>query len=255
VSDDRLGALGERIELVATDPERVRSRWTSLVSPILRLVGWEPDFNVEAVSKLLSAMREVAPGSQKAGSASAPPRAFVPLKELLDEAFSELEENVASAERACVVHGSVPTSRAAWLRRLFEVVARAARAVQNASDKDTKRLAAAVDPVMIAPPLAVKREAPPEGDGPKQAAPEMDPGDERLLALHLSAIDHLLDAARSETEFLGRRRRLLEASRKLLLDASAALPLDPGGVEVRRAHIAAQIVRINRFEAAGLSPR
>lgn len=254
MSDDRLGALGERIELVATDPERVRSRWTSLVSPILRLVGWEPDFNVEAVSKLLSAMREVAPGSQKAGSASAPPRAFVPLKELLDEAFSELEENVASAERACVVHGSVPTSRAAWLRRLFEVVARAARAVQNASDKDTKRLAAAVDPVMIAPPLAVKREAPPEGDGPKQAAPEMDPGDERLLALHLSAIDHLLDAARSETEFLGRRRRLLEASRKLLLDASAALPLDPGGVEVRRAHIATQIVRINRFEAAGLSP-
>ncbi|HLM74975.1 MAG TPA: hypothetical protein VK459_19835, partial [Polyangiaceae bacterium] len=209
-------------------------------------------FEVEAISKLLAALRTMGPKPGKAGSANKP--AFPPLKELLAKAVSELEENIESAERACVVHGFVPTSRAAWLRRLFEVVARAAKAVENASDKEKRRLAAGVDPVMIAPPLAVKREAPSEADGPKQAAPEMDPGDARLLELHLSAIDHLLDAARAETEFLGRRRRLLEASRKLLLDASAALPLDPQGVEVRRAHIAEQIVRINRFEAAGISP-
>lgn len=260
MSADRLGALGERIELVATHPERVRSRWTSLVSPILRLVGWDPDFEVAAISNLLRALRAAAPKSKSKSkstrSASEHSGSFAPLKDLLDKALSELEENIEGAERACIVHGSVPTSRAAWLRRLFEVVARAAKAVENISDKEKTRLAAAIDPVMIAPPLTIKRnpEDPPEGGGPAQAAPEMDSGDARLLDLHLSAIDHLLDAARAEKEFLGRRRRLLEASRKLLLDASAALPLDPHGVEVRRAYIAEQIVRINRFEAAGISP-
>lgn len=249
MSADRLGSFGERIELIAIHPERVQSRWTSIVSPILRIVGWEPDFEINAIQNLLAAIRASASKGRKSDSA----RSFAPLSDLLELAFSELEENIESAERACIVHGSVPTSRAAWLRRLFEVVARAARAVENASDQEKKRLAAAIDPVMIAPPLAVRRDAVSEGEKPAQAAPEMDPGDARLLELHLSAIDHLLDAARAETEFLGRRRRLLEASRKLLLDASAALPLDPRGIEARRAYIAEQIVRINRFQAAGIS--
>jgi hypothetical protein len=255
VSDERLRELGERIELLATDPERVRSRWASLVGPILRLVGWEPTFEVEAATELLARVRSLTPGARKAASALQAKRPAAPVMDLLRDALSELEENIESAERACVVHGSVPTSRAAWLRRLFEVLARASKAVQKLSDKSALRLAAGVDPVMIAPPLAIRREPPTaEGDAPAKAAPEMDPGDARLLELHLSAVDHLLDAARSETAFLGRRRRLLEASRKLLLDASAALPLDPRGVEVRRAHIAEQIVRINRLEAAGISP-
>lgn len=253
MSEERLAALGERIELIATDPERVRSRWASLIGPILRIVGWEPAFKMEAVTELLNALRAADPGGKRK-DAPPPKRPSATFQDLLEETLDELEDNVESAERACVVHGSVPTSRAAWLRRLFEVVARAAGAVRNASDKAKRRLAAGVDAVMIAPPLALKRDPVQDAQEPVSAAPEMDLGDERLIDLHLSAIDHLLDAARAETEFLGRRRRLLEASRKLLLDASAAMPLDPKGVEVRRAHIAEQIVRINRLEAAGLSP-
>lgn len=78
--------------------------------------------------------------------------------------------------------------------------------------------------------------------------------DDRLIELELAAIDHLLDASRAEADFLGRRRRLLEAARQLLLETSAALPLEAAGVEARRAHIAEQIVRLNRFEAAGIAP-
>ncbi|MFO0592277.1 MAG: vWA domain-containing protein [Polyangiaceae bacterium] len=78
--------------------------------------------------------------------------------------------------------------------------------------------------------------------------------DERLVEIELAAIDRVLDAARAETAFLGRRRRLFEAARKLLLDASAALPLEPVATSARARFIADQIVLVNRWQAAGVSP-
>jgi Mg-chelatase subunit ChlD len=277
---DPLALLGERIELLATDPGEVRLRWTKLVSPLLRLVRWQPAFKVKAINDLIEALKKLRPISPRKRAASPAP---LPLSsadakhmaELLDAAIDELDANVTAAERACVVSGRVPLSRAAWLRRLYEVAARAARAARDLADDDKRRIAAAVDPVMLLPPLARVSSAPSPSPAPGVAtngsvgglgppalppagaakpSPEMDEGDERLIELHLSAIDHLLDASRAETEFLGRRRRLLEAARKLLLDSAAALPLDPAGVAARRQHIAEQIVRINRLEAAGISP-
>lgn len=275
MSGDPLELLGGRIELLATDPHLVRSRWVSLVGPLLRMVGWQPDFKADAASRLLAALRAEGRGSAPRTSAGGE------LAALLDGAIEELEANVTGAERACVVSGRVPTSRAAWLRRLYEVVARASRAVRDAADADERRLAAAIDPVMILPPLSLttSREGKGAGEpgssspvlGAKEEAPggrvAAAPGEvvpltgagpggsaEALVELELAAIDHLLDAARAEAEFLGRRRRLLEAARKLLLDASAALPLDAAGVEARREHITSQIVRINRLEGAGLLP-
>ena len=58
----------------------------------------------------------------------------------------------------------------------------------------------------------------------------------------------------TEVEVLGRRRRLLEAARQMLLESSAAVPLDAAGVEARRQHIAGEITRIDRLQAAGVSP-
>ncbi len=76
----------------------------------------------------------------------------------------------------------------------------------------------------------------------------------RLVEVELAAIDRVLDAARAESHFLGRRRRLFEAARKLLLDASAATPLEPAAVQARAQHIADEIVLANRWEAAGVAP-
>src|SRR5262249_43177950 len=70
----------------------------------------------------------------------------------------------------------------------------------------------------------------------------------RLIEVELAAIDHLLDAANEEGELLGRRRRLLEAARQMLLESSAAVPLDPQGLEARRRYLAREIARLDRLE-------
>jgi len=95
-----------------------------------------------------------------------------------------------------------------------------------------------------------------EGDDRDPSASEETAAAEqaRLIDVGLAAIDRVLDAARAETHFLGRRRRLFEAARKLLLDAAAALPLDPEAAHARSQHIAHEIVLANRWEAAGVAP-
>lgn len=258
MSEGPLDRIGRRIELLSTAPERVRSRWARLARPLLRMVGWQPVFYVKATRALLGALQ----GEARAeGGAEGKNDEGPTLHDLVRAAIDELDGNVAGAERACVVSGRVPTSRAAWLRRLFEVIARAERAAREGAGDDARRAAAAIDPVMLAPPLAIATDPSAKGEGPaspedaKEEEAEKPPvGPSALLDLELASIDHLLDAARSEAHFLGRKRRLLEAARRLLLDASAALPLDPEGVEARRRAIAEQIVRLDRVEGAGVAP-
>ncbi len=229
----RLADLEARIERIALDPASVKATWARLLRPILRSLGWQPKVSVVHIEALLDALREEEEPD-------------------IDEAIDELESDVASVERACVVNGRASVAHAAWLRRLFEVVARATHACERSARE--RWSAGSIDRVTILPPLAVRGEeaqvvSTPGGQG--DPATKVD----RLLSLQLAAIDHLVDAARGERKFLSRRRRLLEAARQMLLDAAAALPLDPDGVEARRAHLAREIVRIDRLEAAGVDPR
>ncbi len=231
--NERLSALGDRIELLATDPAKVRAPFTRLFRPVLRGLGWRPKLVTEAVSALL--VRVGKPGDADG------------VETLLDKAIAELDDNVGAVERAFVLNGRVGTAQAAWLRRLYEVVARADRAVES-GDAIDRRIAGSVDRARILPPLEVR---PREDQG--EAAPE-DASAARLVELQLASIDHLLEAARDERSFLARRRRLLEAARELLLDSAAALPLDADAVEARRAHLGREIVRIDRLQAAGVDP-
>lgn len=221
--EDRLADLAARIDRLSTDPARVRDRWAWAFRPVLRAMGWQATFEVKAIEALLATLRSPSPYS------GGP---------LLRAAIEEIAANVAMAERATVLEGALPTARIAWLHRLHEIVTRAARAAGTSAASVERRAAAALDPVLAAPPLILTGPAP----------------DAATVDLSLGSIDALLDAARSEDAFLGRRRRLLEAARKLLLDAAAALPLEPAGVEARRQHIAEQIVRIDRLEGAGIAP-
>ncbi|HEU5287250.1 MAG TPA: hypothetical protein VFV20_02510, partial [Candidatus Limnocylindria bacterium] len=259
-----LDALGRRIERIALEPETVRAPWTRLIRPILRTIGWRPAFEADALRALLDELRRRARTSDRSNGAPArepDERSRLELTRLADEAVKELETNVVSAERACVVDGGVPVAYAAWLRRLFEVVVRAVRAARpERFDPAEARVAASIDRIMLLPPLAVAHAAenPAAASGaeanPSPPATIEERTGSRLVELQLAAIDHLIDAARDEPQFLARRRRLLEAARQMLLDTSAALPLDPAGVEARRSYLAAQIVRIDRLQAAGISP-
>jgi len=258
VSDPSLLLIGERIERLATHPEEVKAPFFSIAARILSAFGWRPKFNITAASSLLDALEEISPEGF-AGEAKA-------LEARAAEAMKELEANVDAAERACVLDGRVPIAQAAWLRRLYEVIVRAVRCVEDAGDVGARRLAAAVPRVMILPPLAIKPGSSEDGQPASSDTERSGDADEAtarvvplppsrapaILDLELATIDHLLDAARATNEILAHRRRLLEAARQLLLETSAALPLDPDGVEARRRYIAEEIVRIDRVQAAGI---
>ena len=255
MNEPGLRQLGERIERLATHPEEVKAPFFAIAAPILSVFGWRPKFTIVAASALLDALEQITPEGFSGEAMALEPRAA--------EARVELEANVEAAERACVLDGRVPVAQAAWLRRLYEVIVRAIRCVEDAGDAGARRLAAAVPRVMILPPLTMKSAGdgrPAEGEDSRsdsEAADEMarvalPPEAPELLDLELAAIDHLLDAARASSELLARRRRLLEAARQLLLETSAALALDQDGVEARRRYIADKIVRVDRVQAAGV---
>src|SRR6185295_15451103 len=67
-------------------------------------------------------------------------------------------------------------------------------------------------------------------------------------------VDPLIAAANAETRSIGRQRRLLEAARQQLLDVSAAVRLEPTAERARRVMIARRMARLDRLEAAGVSP-
>lgn len=260
MSDPRLDELASRIEGLVVGPEGIRAPFVRLVKPLLRAIGYRPKLKTEKISALLDLLRS----SEEAH------RNWNRVESLHDAAVGELEDNVQGLERTLIVYGRVPLAHAAWVRRLYEVVVRASRAATDEKNEAARRIAAAIESVRIAAPLAievrppaVKKSAPEANNSEKSVAiksqvEDLDkppsPEEERLIEAQLLAIDHLLESARGETEFLARRRRLLEAGRKLLLDAAAALPLAHDGVEARRKHFASEIARIDRLEAAGLSP-
>ena len=242
--DQRLDDLAARIERAAVDPRSVTAPWTlRLVRPLLALVGWQPSYVTERAKKLLLQLRNASSGPDDDE-----------LSISLQAAIDELEHNVQLAERACVVNGSLPVRHASWLARLERTLRRVERTCLLPDDDAATRVARAFDPIELAPPLtlaAAEQQAAVAVQDEPETAPSVPRS--RLLELQLAAIDHVLDAARSESSFVVHRRRLLEAARRLLLDASAALPLDRQAVEERQRYIGEQIVQLDRLQAAGVS--
>ncbi|MEM9694608.1 MAG: vWA domain-containing protein [Myxococcota bacterium] len=241
----RVGRLNERLEQMTLSPEQVQPGGLfGLVRPILRLVDWQPAFETEALDALVAL-------------AKTPPNALATENEAeifretltsnLEEAFVELEDNVVATERVCSLYREVPVSHLAWLSRLLRTLGRIGKTLDAGSPRATaRRLRTLVDGHHAAPPLRLE---PPEGERAK-APPE---GSD-IIALQLAAIDRVIDAAQEETAVIDRRRRLLDAARRLLLDADAALDLDHEGVRVRKRQIVEQITELDRLQAVGLDP-
>ena len=224
---------------MATDPESVDVGWIALAKPFLRLIGWQPKYETEGLATLVDAVLNRA--SLEKGE----------LERHLEAAITELEGDVQRAERATYLHGTLPTAHLAWLGRMVRTTTR----IDEALDERGDRALSAIDPVLVAPPLAIAVDEPEpskEKGAKEETTFDRDASQARLVELQLAAVDHIIEAAREETSFLSRRRSLLEAARRLLLDADASLPLDAAGVKVRKRYLAEQIVHIDRAEAAGV---
>jgi len=217
-------------------PDDVAGALGKLVGRVYRFFGWQAKFESSKVLALVSGGDPRRPGAE----------------ERLDDALSEAEANVARAERAVVAHRYVPTAHASWLSRVLDLLRRFA---EDDGTADALRAVSGIDSTRILPPLTVDTNAlANQADGAVATETAIDE-QARLFELQLSAIDHIAEAARAETAFLERRRRLLEGARRLLLDTTAALPIDREGVNARERWLASEITHIDRLEAAGLDPR
>jgi hypothetical protein len=263
-----LDELGPRIERVALDPAGIDEQLLFRVArPLLAIAGWRAKVRYAALMALFPALRAAhKPDESTVINARAAQLAAV----------AELATNVESVERAAIVRRKAPVGHAAWLRRVWELLVSADRALtkleEGAPDADALRRTSGADLIGVLPPLGLRVKAKNEDEEKKEdetADAERTPiftadvatrdpvpaadADVRIVELELAAIDHLLAAARDERSMLGRRRRLLVAARQRLLDVSAALPLDREGARTRASFIAKEIVRIDRLESVGLS--
>ncbi len=235
-------ALEARIERLSRGPDGIDAPFVRLMRPILARLGYTPNVSAESAQLLLHALStRIDP---------AVPPSLLDEEALFRRAVIELRENVENVERLTVIRKKPLVAYAAWLRRLFEVLVHAGRWLESGGKAPVHAELATARSAVVLPPLAVV--AQPVKENASAAPPPPQPT--RLLELDLAAVDHVLAEATDEVEVLGRRRRLLETARQLLLDVSAALPLDEKGVEARRRHIAKEITRIDRLVAAGVSP-
>jgi hypothetical protein len=202
---------------------------------LYRLVGWQARFSTSRLRALMSEIGLEPEADEK----------------LLSRALDEAEDNVDLAERAVAVHGYVPTAHASWLSRALDTLHRVAALVQQGPEL-SRRALGALDRSRVLPPLRVDED---RLDATAEAKERLaTPDVSRLLELQLAAIDHVMEAARGETSTLERRRRLLEGARRLLLDVSAALPLDVEGVREREQFLSNEITKVDRLQGTGLDP-
>lgn len=256
---ERLAAIAARVDRLITSPSEVGGRLARFFAPVFRALGWQAKFGSKKLGALLDELRIV--------GITLPSTTF-------DAAVRELERNVTIAERCVAVSRRVPTAYASWMQRVLDALRRVAviDGARRASGGVEARRLGGMDSTRLSPPLRLDLDAkqarpgagpaaspgtPPTEDTRRKHGEAIagDPSKARLLELQLAAIDQITEAARSETRFLERRRRLLEGARRLLLDASAALPLDAEGVRARERALADQITHIHRLVASGLDPR
>lgn len=269
-----LDAIGRRIERLTVEPGAIAMPVTRLFAPLLFRIGWRPRSRIDKVRLLFARMRgqtherPETSGDDHRGERDTPGKPLPSAERLLEQAVKELDDNLRSVERATVVNQRALVAQAAWLRRLYEVLVHANRAILSGHERTSARIGRVVDDALLSPPLSLGKAIPADQahtenvdstnrrqtDG-RDVDHEMDgnrPDSTRVLELQLDTIDHLLDAARDEHRLFARKRRLLEAARQLLLETSAALDLDHDGVHRRLQSVARQITRIDRMQALGL---
>jgi DNA-binding NarL/FixJ family response regulator len=219
----RLTTLRERIASLGTQAKVASLPFTRLAAPLMRALGWEPELRTTQLAGLVEQLRQSELEPEAARS-----REF---SRRLLRAMSELGGNVRCLERALIVRGRLPPAHVDFLQRMWEVLLLAEKASRGEQAAWARRRVEALERRGL--------------DGPLEVAEDG----------KLAALDALVDSAESEHEQLGRRRRLLEAARALLLDAAASRQLSSHELEKRKRYLARAIVQLDRYEATGLDPR
>jgi len=148
----------------------------------------------------------------------------------LRAATAELEHGVKKIERFARITRRTPVAQLNWLWRLYQIVYRAHQLLASTPKAAASALATTVEYHQLRPLTAP------------------------AVAGSAAAVDPMLDAAGHEFRRLGRKRRLLEAARQLLLEATAAGHIDEEAARARRRAISRQLAHLDRLQAAGVSP-
>ncbi len=175
------------------------------------------------VSALSTLIAELAPSGPAAKSLRGP--GLVPF---FDAACRELESNVRVVRELGEARRHPPFAYVTWLWRVSLVLDGVRRAGLLASQPAQR---ASLLRLPLEPLVSPLRTGP------------------RLRGL---AFAPLLEVASRETHQLGRRRRLLEAARRLLLETAASVPQAPGVVQAHSVAIAEQIGQLNQWQAEGI---
>jgi hypothetical protein len=236
-----LSAVEDRILVLKNRPKKASVLWSTFAAPWYRLFGYRPAFSVEKVSNLINEI-QTRKRYRGLGTFDAMIRSLEattdPLPGLYREAVEELERNVESSELGVRTGGSLAPAHGLWLGNVAAVLRRLWPLVDDSSKEWDRRVAEAVSPFAIAPPLL--------GFNASSMA-------ERTIGSgKLASIDALIASARQETQSLERRRRLLEAARETLIECNASLDLDSEATQYRQRAIADDLCDITRLEAAGI---
>lgn len=225
---------------MSTDPEErateaLRARLEGLHARITRL--WtEPDALRQQASWLSRLWLRVSGGGRErlASEALAAFRsgedALVRWPTHRDAIVDELSENVERLEKSARVDGEAPAPMLVWLFGVHRWALAMERAYLRQDDHARLALTRGLaSRALLGPP------------------PEDDPG----TTIALAGVDAILNEAAQETGRLARRRHLLEAARRILIDAEAAAP-EREAFEERRELIARELLQLERITKAGI---
>ena len=242
---DTLRGLAERIERLAHPGDDGRFSWSRLWGRLTR-TPHRPKLDTANLTRLVDRIEfgYAASLHPRGGDRAARQWAVEMLRsqaegteavaDVYNLALRELAANIARAERTSFVHGRLPDGHLDRLWRLYQVAYRALDWVADPEQRPLLRELISAEARCALFPLTVASSH----------------GDPRPIA----GVDALIAAANAETRSIGRQRRLLEAARQQLLDASAAVRLDPDAERARRVLLANRISRLDRLQAAGVAP-
>jgi hypothetical protein len=216
-----LEALAARIDRLARQPRALGAPPVSVLTRILGVLIRRPRL---ATTRLRELVERIENG---------PSLTPVPVEDMWRRALEELDENVRRAEWYLAARGHLPDGWAGWLWRMGRALRLAREWALRPARRDVLRPLVAETGDRAVTGLAV----------PSQRA-------SRLAC----AVDPLIDAAFAEPRLLGRQRALLEAARRLLLQARAEGVVDEEAAAARARVLARRIARLDRLEAAGLRP-
>jgi hypothetical protein len=155
----------------------------------------------------------------------------VTLREQLLAARHELEHNLSIVESLAASRENPPFAYVTWLWRVAESLRRVETELTGAANRTEPKA-----------PVVPRFQALDEPAAPLPGGPAL-PG---------FAVSPLLDLAQRETRVLGRRRRLLEAVRRALLEGAAGLPVSAAQVEPRILAVTEAIQQITEWQQAGV---